>query len=1180
MPIKPPNLDDRRYADIVREARSLIPQYCPEWTNLGDADPGMTLVQLFAWMTEMTIYRLNRVPDKTYIHFLNFIGEERREARPSIVPLTFQLRGEGRDVVEIPPFSRASTRQKEGQDPLHYLTVDPISVHDANFERIVAVRAGARPMVREIPFEAHPENSKAVLFGRGSGVQFFRMDPIEHGPRAFTPHQYLYVSHDDFRLMDFVPSPANKMGKIRIRSANQENLPVGALFRWEYYTGDLEEPWAPMELDEEEEEILGLPEVLVMGNMKGQRPLEYFGDTEDPFPVPDAFSDEDFWIRGTVDYERWLAHQMVEDLEITWADDRGGEERGISNWEVRATGRNLEFFLRDMPPIRPGWTVRFTLIDRSMPAGRGVYLPRYRWSYRRGEQWEVLPEERVRYQGTTVVLTGPLSDMASDGFNLRAERIETVHVRSFLPELNLEMMWLRPVEVTLGMGPETAAFMELPTWELPSLPFQGAPTLPPLLGMKFFIGSDLFENRAQKPVMVEIEVGFDIDGDDIEEPSEQYSMQLTYRASDTWRVVYSPEGTYADFTFADLDPEGALEAGKRKIRFLIDPKEQLKGLHRAVIGSRETVWLRFEMTRALLTYQANKKSPPVPITVKVHSVRLGVDGVIGRDIYEQPMPGPKVATVEYRAHNRRLTRTIIRSAGRLSEDYPFDRFIDVRDDAAGADAAQREQGHAALYFKMDKEFPIGQRLAILFKTRGETYLPDGVTVSWELLESLGHGRVGWSRLVAASEGADSPLYAMNKPGVLAFSYTDKKDMPEEGVWVRALFRAPTGAEVPALPPMTHAMMNTVEAVNLHAFRMEKFSGRGIPHQSVQLKRFPLYLHPEEQGQGVFAHPDRFADIRVYVVEDDGQRREWRRAPGNSFLTSTKDDRVFVVDTVEGTLTFGNGIRGKMLPVGNYNLAIEVYHTVPGEPGNVGPEDVSLVEGFADVVRVANLLPANGGRNAESIEEIIRRAPSILTSRDRAVTRLDFEIIAKEASGEVARAACEGTMGQDGEVLVTILPRRRENERVPDTFMSTGLKEHVQRYLGKRCLVNVRPVARLATFQEVDVSVVVRLRPNANMITVRMRAKKWIETFLDAYDGGIEAAGWPFNGTLYAQDFGRMVTDIPEVRHVVDVQLYAVEDPDDTTSGWERGDGAQTLVLDKADLFVVRRVRVASEDGES
>ena len=102
MPIKPPNLDDRRAKDIVREARALIPQYTPEWTNLGDTDPGITLVQLFAWMTEMTIFRLNRVPDKTYVHFLNFIGEERRHARPARVPLTFSVHSKAVDHVEIP----------------------------------------------------------------------------------------------------------------------------------------------------------------------------------------------------------------------------------------------------------------------------------------------------------------------------------------------------------------------------------------------------------------------------------------------------------------------------------------------------------------------------------------------------------------------------------------------------------------------------------------------------------------------------------------------------------------------------------------------------------------------------------------------------------------------------------------------------------------------------------------------------------------------------------------------------------------------------------------------------------------------------------------------------------------------------------------------------------------------
>ena len=461
----------------------------------------------------------------------------------------------------------------------------------------------------------------------------------------------------------------------------------------------------------------------------------------------------------------------------------------------------------------------------------------------------------------------------------------------------------------------------------------------------------------------------------------------------------------------------------------------------------------------------------------------------------------------------------------------------------------------------------------MFKCRGETYLPAGVSVSWEMLEDLGHGRYGWRRVASGDDPEGG--YSLNKSGVLAFTYADVVKPSSHGAWMRALFTSDDD-DLPPLPPLSHLMLNSVEGVNLHEFRMEKFNGLGIPHQSVRLRHYPVFLHPGEGEQAVFPYPDRFPDIRVFVEEDDGERREWRRAPGNNLLIASKDDRVFVVDPVEGTLSFGSGIRGRILPAGNYNVAIEVYHTVPGAPGNVGPNVVEVVEGFADVVGVRNVLPAAGGRNAESIDEILRRAPSVLTSRDRAVTRFDFEIIANEASGEVARAACDGRMTVDGEVEVVVLPQRRPGERTPDPFLATGLKEHVQRYLGKRCLVNVQPRVRLATFREVDVSVSLRLRPNANFILLREKARQWIRRFLDPYQGGLDGGGWPFHGTLFAQDFGRMVTDLGEVRHVVEVHVYDVETADGTP-GWERGQGRQTLILDKEDLFVLRHVRVVAEE---
>src|SRR5438552_3009545 len=59
MSLPVPNLDDRSWKQIVDEAVRLIPRYCPEWTNHNSSDPGVTLLELYAWMTEMVLYRFN-----------------------------------------------------------------------------------------------------------------------------------------------------------------------------------------------------------------------------------------------------------------------------------------------------------------------------------------------------------------------------------------------------------------------------------------------------------------------------------------------------------------------------------------------------------------------------------------------------------------------------------------------------------------------------------------------------------------------------------------------------------------------------------------------------------------------------------------------------------------------------------------------------------------------------------------------------------------------------------------------------------------------------------------------------------------------------------------------------------------------------------------------------------------
>src|SRR5436190_5822855 len=85
MPLPTPNLDDRSFEQLFAEAKARIPVHTPEWTNFNDSDPGITVVQLFAFMTENLLYRSNRIPEANRLKFLKLLG----------IPFLPALRGRG-----------------------------------------------------------------------------------------------------------------------------------------------------------------------------------------------------------------------------------------------------------------------------------------------------------------------------------------------------------------------------------------------------------------------------------------------------------------------------------------------------------------------------------------------------------------------------------------------------------------------------------------------------------------------------------------------------------------------------------------------------------------------------------------------------------------------------------------------------------------------------------------------------------------------------------------------------------------------------------------------------------------------------------------------------------------------------------------------------------------------------
>jgi hypothetical protein len=110
-----PVLDDRSFDQLVTEAKARIPVHTPEWTNLNDSDPGITIVELFAFLTENLLYRSNRIPEANRLKFLSMLGISLQPASPGQGLVAFS---NDRGPLQPPPLGLAAgTQVRAGQVP-------------------------------------------------------------------------------------------------------------------------------------------------------------------------------------------------------------------------------------------------------------------------------------------------------------------------------------------------------------------------------------------------------------------------------------------------------------------------------------------------------------------------------------------------------------------------------------------------------------------------------------------------------------------------------------------------------------------------------------------------------------------------------------------------------------------------------------------------------------------------------------------------------------------------------------------------------------------------------------------------------------------------------------------------------------------------------------------------------
>jgi hypothetical protein len=204
MTIPSPNLDDREFLDLVAEAVEQIQATAPEWTDLGPGDPGMTLIEVFAHLTEVMIFRLNRVPDKAYRAYLNLIGTQLRPSAAARTTLRFSRSDPEREgeAIEIPRATRVTLADAGAGDrpifvvpeatvlPAGEVSTDVVAVHcelvDGELVGLTTGEPGQSMRVQRAPIVRSGETHELIV-----GVEMMPGERADRGPaREYGGKQY------------------------------------------------------------------------------------------------------------------------------------------------------------------------------------------------------------------------------------------------------------------------------------------------------------------------------------------------------------------------------------------------------------------------------------------------------------------------------------------------------------------------------------------------------------------------------------------------------------------------------------------------------------------------------------------------------------------------------------------------------------------------------------------------------------------------------------------------------------------------------------------------------------------------------------------------------------------------------------------------------------------------------
>jgi predicted phage baseplate assembly protein len=179
MALPSPNLDDRRFQQFVDDAKRYIQQRAPEWTDHNVSDPGITLVETVAHMADQVVYRLNRVPEKNHLAFLDLIGITLFPPTAARTDVTFWLSAPLSEPVRLPSGTEVATSRTENEEAVVFATEDELTVVPCELQYLVVQNGGKGAVDRTadlaeggdlLCFTESPRPDDSMLLGLSAAI--------------------------------------------------------------------------------------------------------------------------------------------------------------------------------------------------------------------------------------------------------------------------------------------------------------------------------------------------------------------------------------------------------------------------------------------------------------------------------------------------------------------------------------------------------------------------------------------------------------------------------------------------------------------------------------------------------------------------------------------------------------------------------------------------------------------------------------------------------------------------------------------------------------------------------------------------------------------------------------------------------------------------------------------------